>query len=79
MKLSLAEIDRRNSKVRLPELDGSTFAEWDAWVITRPDGSEVRLTDATWTDIDWLHESQLRHLERLKKFGVVSRHDDSER
>jgi hypothetical protein len=70
-KLTLEQIDRRNSKVMLPKLDELTPEKAQGIIIAREDGSEISLINAVYADIEWLHQSQLRHLKRLERFGTV--------
>jgi hypothetical protein len=74
-KLTLEEIDERNSKVRLPKKDGKLDYEklaeiMDGVFITREDGSEVSLANAVYADIEWLHHSQKRAADRAMQ-GLV--------
>jgi hypothetical protein len=68
-KLTLKEIDERNSKVKLPEgllTKGGkvTKEEVESVLITREDGSEVSLAKAVYADLQWLLHSQERAAER---------------
>jgi hypothetical protein len=74
-RLSLEEIDRRNSKVMIPKWcidgNGGSIEELETIFITREDGSKVSLANAVYADLEWLHASQLRHSKRLETWGVV--------
>jgi hypothetical protein len=67
-KLTLEEIDERNSKVLIPGwlIHGGEgdVGELKRIFITRLDGSEVSLANAVYADIEWLHESQKRAADR---------------
>jgi hypothetical protein len=74
MGLTLEQIDRLNSKVAIPKLDEVTEEEAQRIIITREDGSKVSLFNAIYADIEWLHASQLRHLRRLERLGILGGH-----
>ncbi len=66
-KLTLKDIDERNSKVMIPDFSGGVIVEEiESIFITREDGSEVSLANAVWDDIDFLHQSQRRAADREK-------------
>jgi hypothetical protein len=74
-KLTLEEIDERNSKVRFPVKDGEIdynklFEIKDTTFITREDGSEVSLANAIYADLEWLHQSQKRTADRAMQ-GLI--------
>jgi hypothetical protein len=65
-KLTLKDIDERNSKVKIP--DGKvTVEELEGVFITREDGSEVSFANAVYADMEFLYQSKKRTADREMK------------